>query len=314
MPTAAPWNVPCRAQTPTYDGSGQAIHPSVLDFRQINGATWRGWRYWMAMTPFTKTDDQAENPQILVSQDGFHWYDPPGIRKPLFLPPVGGFLSDTHLQYDPDADELVMLYRVFDGVTHLPHIARSSTGSDWPATSVGITFARAEQILSPCLVRVGPGDWHLYGLTRDTRVFQRWTSTDLFAWEGPTHLTGLHDVPTPWHLDVQAIDGVFHMLIDRGPRYLTHDDDYRAATSLDGLHWAVAADDFMHRDDAHRWEYAQLYRACFQPHEDGAHFQMWYSAEGRGEKWWTGFTQVSRDTWPSPPPPGETDAGLYEAT
>jgi hypothetical protein len=36
---------------PTYDASGQAIHPDVIDFG--SGNTWNGYRYWMAMTPYT---------------------------------------------------------------------------------------------------------------------------------------------------------------------------------------------------------------------------------------------------------------------
>lgn len=301
LPTSAPYNVPVKAEIPTYDDSGQAVHPSVIDFRQVNGGTWRGWRYWMAHTPYTDTDNQTENPQIVVSQDGYHWYNPAGIRKPLYFPPVGGFLSDVDLDYDPDTDELVLLYRVYDGWLHTPHIIRSSTGAAWPLVSSGINFTRSEQILSPCLVRVGTNDWHMYGLTRDTRVFQRWTSSDLATWSGPTNLTGLSGVVSPWHLDVLLFDGVYYMTINRGPRYLTSENGLLAATSTDGLSWNAAGSDFMNKNASYDWESAQLYRACIQPHEDGTHFRMWYSAEGSSNRWWTGYTQVRRDAWPTPP-------------
>ena len=39
---------------PTPDGSGQMVHPDVIDFGSNNA--WNGWRYWMAITPYTNTD------------------------------------------------------------------------------------------------------------------------------------------------------------------------------------------------------------------------------------------------------------------
>ena len=52
---------PCT--TPTYDGSGQGMHPSVYDAGA--GETWNGHRYWMAMTPYPNNDSTKENPSIL---------------------------------------------------------------------------------------------------------------------------------------------------------------------------------------------------------------------------------------------------------
>ena len=43
---------------PTFDGSGQAVHPSVIDLVQMHGVTsWAGYRYWMLMTPYPYADD-----------------------------------------------------------------------------------------------------------------------------------------------------------------------------------------------------------------------------------------------------------------
>jgi hypothetical protein len=39
--------------TPTYEGSGEAVHPSVIDFKtEYNLSEWNGFRYWMACTPY----------------------------------------------------------------------------------------------------------------------------------------------------------------------------------------------------------------------------------------------------------------------
>ena len=41
-------NAVCPQHIPTYDGSDQSTHPSVLRF----DAPWHGYLYWMAMTPY----------------------------------------------------------------------------------------------------------------------------------------------------------------------------------------------------------------------------------------------------------------------
>src|ERR1700750_1662651 len=46
---------------PTYDGSGQAVHPDIVAF----DAPWHGARYWMTMTPYPKSNQHLENPSIL---------------------------------------------------------------------------------------------------------------------------------------------------------------------------------------------------------------------------------------------------------
>ena len=58
--------------TPTYDGSGEAVHPDILFFP--NG--WRGWEYWLVITPYPGDDTSKENPSILVSHDGITWREP----------------------------------------------------------------------------------------------------------------------------------------------------------------------------------------------------------------------------------------------
>src|SRR5579863_10442255 len=93
--------------TPTYDGSGQMVEPTVLDFPN----DWHGFRYWMVASPFPKSNAQFENPSILVSQDGAHWSVPPGLNNPVALPsPPGSALSDGSIVYDPDDDELWLYY------------------------------------------------------------------------------------------------------------------------------------------------------------------------------------------------------------
>ncbi|MBO9605718.1 MAG: hypothetical protein J7639_07195, partial [Paenibacillaceae bacterium] len=67
---------PQLTQIPTYDGSGQTVHPCVLFFPE----GWKGHRYWMAFTPYPDGNDQFENPSLVVSGDGVRWFVPPGLH------------------------------------------------------------------------------------------------------------------------------------------------------------------------------------------------------------------------------------------
>ena len=306
MPTAAPWNAPVPMVTPNYTGSGESAHPSVLDFQQINGGTWHGWRYWLAHTPYTGGNDDYENPAILVSQNGFHWQKPAGVRDPVYPMPATGFSSDTHLQYDPTADQLILLHRTtLDNINHTIYITRSSDGVTWPANPTAAALTQTGQPLSPALVRVAEGDWRLFALHRESRGLQVWTASSADGpWDGPFETVGASwsDGFWGWHLDVQHHSGQFWALVDRGPLYLGHPDGYRSATSADGYSWQMGGADFMSKTAG--WDNVQLYRAAFLPHENGISHRLWYSAQcdvAGAQVWRSGYTIVPRSLWPASP-------------
>ena len=70
--------------TPTYDGSGQVVHPGIVYFP----GGWNGYQYWLVVTPYPGGNAAFENPSILVSQDGVTWIQPPGITNPIAGPPL----------------------------------------------------------------------------------------------------------------------------------------------------------------------------------------------------------------------------------
>src|ERR1043165_3155793 len=43
---------PTPISVPTYDGSGQAVHPDVVAF----DSDWNGAKYWLTMTPYPQSD------------------------------------------------------------------------------------------------------------------------------------------------------------------------------------------------------------------------------------------------------------------
>lgn len=99
----------------TYDGSGQAVHPCVIDFKnEYNMDEWGGYRYWMVATPYPNSNDSYENPSIYVSNDGENWVLPNEIANPLDMAAGGlvtGFNNDPDMIYNPDEDKLWIYYR-----------------------------------------------------------------------------------------------------------------------------------------------------------------------------------------------------------
>lgn len=91
---------------PTYDGTNQPTHPSVVKFDQ----PWNGYTYWMAMTPYPYNDGSYENPSIVVSNDGENWIVPSGLTNPLVGTPNPGHNCDADLVYVPEFNELRIYY------------------------------------------------------------------------------------------------------------------------------------------------------------------------------------------------------------
>ena len=84
-------NAPAPLVTPTYDGSGQVVHPDVV---HVPGG-WNGYEYWMGMTPYPNSNDDFENPSVLASNDNVTWVVPPGVTNPLAPEPLGTTTTPT---------------------------------------------------------------------------------------------------------------------------------------------------------------------------------------------------------------------------
>lgn len=151
----APYAATQLVAIPTYDGSGQTIHPSVLDM----GAKWHGYRWWLADTPYAGQAEALENPSVFASNDRINWVVPAGLANPLDDawdpgPPME-YNSDTELIYDPVSARMICFWRYVPGNEQGVLRAKTSTdGSTWSATiDVGPVA------LSPSITRKPDGRW-----------------------------------------------------------------------------------------------------------------------------------------------------------
>lgn len=299
MPSAAPYDLGRDqfALTPTYDGSGQAIHPGVLDFRQINGGTWRGWRYWMVMTPWPARDNSKENPSILVSRDGYTWHVPAGLTNPIRATTDGGWASDADIEYDASTDELVVIWRP---VIEIPgRVIRSADGVTWygdatcTLTYPVIEGATTDELLSPCIIRNDDGTWDIWvvAYAGDRNVWKYHTS-NLLNWGTPTPSTGLTGKGL-WHIDVtKAPDGRYLLV------YNNSGTGIFAASSTDGLTWTANPQPLFSQLNYNRH---QPYRSTCTIHENGQDVRVWIScATYSVYVWRTFYIRAPLSHWPTP--------------
>lgn len=234
---------------PTYDGSGEAVHPDVVMFPE----SWHGFRFWGAVTPYPNSAVQLENPSVLGSDDGIRWQVPAGMANPI-AGTERGHLSDPDVIFDRATGELWMYYREVELTRRNRHIAdrvwltRSGDGRRW-SVPVQLYADSGRYVVSPSVVQEPAGAFRLYAVdagtggcsARQTRLIMR-QSPDGMRWDRARPVSFSQPGYLPWHLDVQYIAsrGEYWALVAAYPRRAgCHASSLFLATSRDGLSWTT---------------------------------------------------------------------------
>ncbi len=246
-----------RLVLPTYDGSGQVVHPDVLFERDAG-------RVLMAMTPYPDSNDRFENPSLLVSEDGTAFHELIEGQNPLVAAPPIDHNDDPDLHRDPVTGE----YRLFYLETLRPTaqnlvLLRSPDLVAWtsePAIRYDLTQG-APFIVSPAAV-VKDATTHLFYVhLGEPNLIETLASSDGLTWDAaqahPIELE-LGDV-TPWHLDVFACPSGYAMLISGYPDEFSYQHLY-LATSPDLATWTLRPSPLLAYDDP-ALEVDTLYRS-----------------------------------------------------
>jgi hypothetical protein len=291
-------------KTPTYDGSGQAVEPTVLFFP--NG--WSGHHYWMAMSPYPSSNAAFENPSILVSEDGLSWSVPQGLENPLATADQGA-LADATIVYDDASDELWMYYleelRVDAdagvGGVHWQDLRRMTSKdgvhwSPWTELLAGAPYP----LESPSVVKRGTGFlmWTVNidpgGCTaHSSSVFER-SSTDGVHWDAPTAANITIPGYVVWHLNMTQVGYT--------GRLLAAVTAFRQGTSChntelffaytEGDRWVTVPKALLAPGKAPAWDDRVIYRSSFLYDEAQDLLRVWYSAEEvKPSAWHLGYTE-----------------------
>lgn len=242
------WSAPVgtRLTIPTHDGSGQAVHPSVLYYP---GKKY-GYEYWMAITPYPFSNDAHEDPNLLVSTDGTNWIVPPGVANPLDDAPGSPVLhnSDVNL-VEGHTGDLVLTWRAVDrqdGDRNIFYMRRSSDGVTWSPKREFYRASIGAGFVAQSLVKNGAG-WRMYGIN-GSRQFLYFETTvpnpETADWSGPTIFT---PTPTPpsdrrwWHSDIQKVGSQWWGIVaDSAVGVADGRGDLFLMRSTDGIAWEVS--------------------------------------------------------------------------
>jgi hypothetical protein len=310
---------PLPLTTPTYEGSGQAVHPDVLWMPK----SWHGYTHWMAVTPYPCGSETAENPTVLASHDGLTWEVPSagGVSAP--APLVGNHEPCRgYARYNNDpcivlvGDTLSVYYLVtwrsgpLSGSTQMRRVA-STDGVHWtPPERAPVMWTMPNYALSPSVVHDGTG-WRMWYVRTEscesgfTEVRER-TSVDGIDWPSSTdHSVRVHgNQALPFHLAARRFEGVYIMLYVGFPAGAEcgKANTLYYAESADGEDWVALENPVLSPSNrSGEWDARSIYRASFVGRYPN--IGMWYSAFGDatcpscpgyrpGPVWRVGFTSI----------------------
>jgi hypothetical protein len=296
---------PTPIDVPTYDGSGQAVHPDVVEFP----SRWHGAKYWLTMTPYPQSDQKLENPSILMSENGRDVAVPAGLQNPIIAPPRNSkdYNSDPELLYESQTDRLVLFHRFVQKKTNTIGLSVSSDGVTW--TQMHAPFSeRSHNAVSPT---IAPRDaqaarmWYVVAgragcMTKSTSVVTR-TALDATGrivdtkWSGSA-VTDL-DIPgyAIWHIKARWIPSKqeYWMLISAFPKNADgcHTDDLFFARSSDGTHWTTYLEPIL-RHEEREWTASAVYRSSFLYDAKTDELSLYISARGSDGAWHLGFARA----------------------
>ncbi len=291
-------NAAAPLRTPTYDGSGQCVHPDVV---RVDGA-FCNVRYLMVMEPYPYADDALENPSVLGSDDGLTWVVPAGTVNPVVNPPSlsGAWNSDADLAHR--RSQVLWLYYRYNSGRGETTLLRTTVGAngDWTAPEPLFTEPVSGRFASPALIE-WDGRWHMLSVDTTACTVEVADSADGRCWTARRRLFAF---PGAWHVDAVAADGwVYVLLNDRDSLHLLRSRDLarwwiaRPGAAAGSAGWAPWAEDVAGRETAWPlltvsdggWDNARIYRGTCLVEE--GRLRVWYSAQSRHNTWHVGYTE-----------------------
>lgn len=280
----------------TFDGSGQTVHPDHL----LHAAAGFAFPRHLAVTPYPYGDARKELPSVFASDGPLDWVVQPGAPDPVVPNEPTGHMSDPDLVYVEDAGELWMYYRYVTG-RNIINVVRTSDGVTWSAPRE-VLSAPNHEIVSPAVVRRGPGDWWMWyidsgdlgcGAPSTTVVLRR--STDGLAWGPPQRLAMSHGAMHPWHIDVQWIPerGEFWALYNSKRVGGCATPAVFFATSTDGVSWHHFQGPVIIKG-AHPDLMDIVYRGTFHYDHERQDVIFWHSGATHGERGYVWRSAVQR--------------------
>lgn len=273
----------------SYDGSNQGCHPKILYFPK----KWNGWKYWMVFTPYPNSDDQYENPSILVSQTDHKWVTPTGLVNPVVsgLNQKGCHLSDPHLLFNEKSNQVELWYRAtyFDEEDRIIRVT-SKDGVHWSKPENIISFYNGRECLSPAIIFEN-NTYKMWYVNEGLKCMYT-DSADGVHWSKSKEVgLNLKDSYVPWHLDVIKTDVGYEILFSafKLNEAILNNRVLMWGTSPDGLNFNNSETVLIPSNDVDSWDNKQIYRSTFI--KTNGTYKVFYSAMNKKNQWHIGLSQ-----------------------
>jgi hypothetical protein len=280
--------------TPTFDGSGQGMHPGIVHFEM----GWHGYTHWMSLTPYPESNASLENPSVLASNDGLNWEVPAGLVNPVATP-SGVHMDDPDLMYDDASDQLWIYYLEEDrvGKTHVWR-KTSADGTIW-SEAIDVLTVPNYRVVSPALLRTAAG-YGLYtinaggeGCSAASTTVEYRTSSDGIEWSSPQTVNLVQPGYTIWHIDVSYIPPrdeywAVYAAYPAQPGKACGDSVLFLAESKDGLTWTTHRRALLMPGNS--WDSSEIYRSTVLYEPATENLRLWYSGAS-SYVWHTGYAE-----------------------
>ncbi len=283
--------------TPTYDGSNQAVHPKVLYFDK----GWNGYKYWMGITPYPYGNDYFENPQILVSNDGTKFKTSNKINKPLFVPEDvsrGGHYSDIHLCFSNNYLEVYFRYNPGNkngkGPNNLEnkvYVTKSLDGKTWSKKQLILdknTLGENYDYLSP-VINYEDGKYRIWFSNYNGNLYY----TETVNWKDFSKVVkcNFKDIDRNfkiWHQDLIKTDIGYEIVLNGyfGKEFNRQNLYY--STSMDGIKFNSLKKIMSYSTNPNAFDNGMLYRSSMIKIKD--RYYLYYSAMDTKKRWRIGLS------------------------
>ena len=263
---------------PNTFGFDEAVHPTVVYIPESFG----GYKYWLVQTPIPYDSnmelyiDRYEIPHVHASNDGYNWeivVSPLDDVSPQEIA-NGAYMSDPHIIYRPDINQLEVFYRLTKGggldgynSSHETQLLRktSTDGVNWTEREVILEMGPSYSdnlnlMISQAVIWDNTQKKYRFWYNNYSgNVLQRdWDGT---TW-GEIKTVGVSKNPVSaikyqekWHLDVAYYRGKYHMTT-----YDYQENEINYWVSNDGLYFAFVKNLLKSSRDAQPIYAGGLYR------------------------------------------------------
>ena len=282
--------------TPYDDGTNwigrknQATHPSVIQFEK----KWNGYRYWMTYTPYPYGNDKKENPSLVASHDGIKWVVPPKVTNPivstLIVPGYlfDTYLSDSHLLYNEDTNELEIWYRYVSNrqKNEMLYRVRSKDTIQWTTPEKLISDSKnLLQYISPSIIYEEHKykmwimrDWYIYYL--ESFDGKNWSdSVAVYTENDPIH---------SWHPHVCKIGEIYYLLNNDNNTNTGAGGKIYHSTSNDGIYFTKEKLILGSTENGLSYDSTGVYRASMAIGERGLY--LYYGQVSSAYQWTIGLS------------------------